>query len=92
MKKIQLKTKGGRLATTFLQGQVNGHFPDTQRQLQCISSGYGQFWPNFELRDFMVVLVTCKSEEYPIKNEGARMATRVNKDFQMLKGSYLRSQ
>ena len=32
--------------------------------------------PNFELRpDFMVVLITCKNED-PIKNEGARVATR----------------
>ena len=31
-------------------------------------------WPNFELvRDFMDVLVTCKYEEDPIKNEGARV-------------------
>ena len=33
-----------------------------------------------------------KSEEYPIKNEGARMVTRLYNDFQVLKGSYFRSQ
>ena len=33
-------------------------------------------WPNFELvRDVMDVLVTCKYEEDPIKNEGARVDT-----------------
>ena len=33
-------------------------------------------WPNFELvRDIMDVLVTCKYEEDPIKNEGARVLT-----------------
>ena len=33
-------------------------------------------WPNFELvRDLMDVLVTCKYEEDPIKNEGARVDT-----------------
>ena len=33
-------------------------------------------WPNFQLiRDYIVVLVTCKNEEGPIKNEGARVVT-----------------
>ena len=33
-------------------------------------------WSNFELiLDFNVVLVTCKNEEDPIKNEGSRVAT-----------------
>ena len=33
-------------------------------------------WPNIELvRDVMYVLVTCKYEEDPIKNEGARVFT-----------------
>ena len=29
----------------------------------------------------MVVLVTCKNEEYPIKREGARLLTRLYADF-----------
>ena len=38
----------------------------------------GRIWPNFELgRDIMVVLVFCKYEEDPIKNEGARVLTRL---------------
>ena len=33
-------------------------------------------WPKFELiQAFMVVLLTCKNEENPIKNEGARVLT-----------------
>ena len=33
--------------------------------------------PNFEpIQDIMVVLVTCKNQEDPIKNEGARVVTR----------------
>ena len=33
---------------------------------------------NFELvRDIIVVLLTCKNEEDPIKNEGARVLTRL---------------
>ena len=36
----------------------------------------GTFWPNFELvRDVMDVLGTCKYEEDPIKNKGARVLT-----------------
>ena len=36
----------------------------------------GPIWPNFELvRDVIDVLVTCKYEGDPIKNEGARVLT-----------------
>ena len=35
----------------------------------------------------MVVLVTCKNEEDPIKNEGARVVTRLFMIFQTLNGS-----
>ena len=36
----------------------------------------GPIWPNFELvRHVMDVLVTCKYEEDPIRNEGARVLT-----------------
>ena len=42
------------------------------------STVHDRIWPNFELiQDFMVVLVTCKNEEDSIKNEGARVATRL---------------
>ena len=34
-----------------------------------------------KIQDFMVALVTCKNEEDPIKNEGARVATRLYVDF-----------
>ena len=41
----------------------------------------------FELiQDVMVILVTCKNEEDPIKIEGARVATIQNKDFSNTKG------
>ena len=40
------------------------------------SAVLGPIWPNFELvRDVMDVLVTCKYEEDPIKNEGSRVVT-----------------
>ena len=33
------------------------------------------------IQDFIVVLVTCKNEEDPIKNEGARVFTTLYIDF-----------
>ena len=45
---------------------------------------------NLELSpDLMVVLVTSKNEEDPIKNEGAREFTTLYIDFKTPKGSYL---
>ena len=42
----------------------------------------GGILPKFELiQDFIVVLVTCKNEEDPIKNEGARVPTSLLFDF-----------
>ena len=43
---------------------------------------------NFEtIQAFMVDLVTCKNEEDPIQNGGARVATRLSIIFKTLKGS-----
>ena len=51
-----------------------GIFPDAQGQLTHVP---GPILLNFEpVRDFIVVLVTCKNKEEPIKNEGARVVTR----------------
>ena len=41
---------------------------------------------NYFVRDFMIVFLTYKNEEDPIKNEDARVLTRLyNNLFQMLK-------
>ena len=52
-----------------------GIFSDAQGKLtphSVVESG-----PKFELaRDIMAVLLSCKNEKDPIKNEGARMLTR----------------
>ena len=38
----------------------------------------GLIWPNFEpIQAFIVDLLTCKNEEDPIKNEGARVVTTI---------------
>ena len=43
------------------------------------SAVLGPIWRNFKLtRTLMVVLITWKNEEDPIKNEGARVLTTLN--------------
>ena len=47
----------------------------------------GRVWLKFELiQDVMVILVTSKNEEDPIKIEGPRVATIQNNDFSNTKG------
>ena len=47
----------------------------------------GWTWPNFELiQDFIVVLITCKNEEDPIKTKGARVLTTLYIDFSDAQG------
>ena len=42
----------------------------------------GRIWPNLELiRDIVVILVTCKNEEDPLKQKDARVATTQNIDI-----------
>ena len=74
MKQIQLKMKALDCSQDFSHYKSIGIFPDAQGQLtpqSLVQSGR-----IFELvRDIMDVLVTCKYEEDPIKNEGARVDT-----------------
>ena len=47
----------------------------------------GGILPKFELiQAFIVVLVTCKNEENPIKNEGAKVLTSLLFDFSDAQG------
>ena len=51
------------------------------------SAVHGCIQPNFKLiRDYIVVLVTFKNEEDPIKNEGARVLTSLLFDFSDAQG------
>ena len=51
----------------------------------------GQIGPKFELvRDFIIVLLICKNEEDPIKNEGARVLTRLYVVFSDARGPNLK--
>ena len=73
-----------------------------KRSRAANSAARGRILPNFEhIRDIMVVLHTCKNEEDPIKNEHARVLTRLyeprhektniciceNKDADQLRGN-----
>ena len=51
------------------------------------STVHGWIQPNFKLiRDYIVVLVTCKNEEDPIINEGSRVLTSLLFDFSDAQG------
>ena len=51
------------------------------------SADRGLIWSKFELiRDIVVILVTCKNEEDPLKNKDARVATTQKFDFSNTQG------
>ena len=59
----------------------------SRRQRAANSEVLGPIRSNFELgRDFMVVLLTCKNEEDPIKNRGAGVFTTVYVNFSDAQG------
>ena len=58
-----------------------GIFPDAQGQLTPQSKVWSAWFSN-SIRDFMVVLVTCKNEEDPIKNKGVKVVTTLSINFQ----------
>ena len=75
MKKIYPKIKALEWSQHFFHYKSMGFFP--RHSMAANSSVRGWILMNFEpIQDFMVVLVTCKYKEEPIKNEGARVVTR----------------
>ena len=85
MKKIQFKIKTLECSQDFSHYKSMGIFP--RRSMAANSAVHGQIWSNFELvQDFMVVLITCKNEEDPIKNEGARVFTTLYINFSDTQG------
>ena len=71
MKKIHPKMKVLEWSQHFPHYKSMGIFPDAQGLVPS------RILLNFEpIRDFMVVLVTCKNKKEQIKNEGARVVTR----------------
>ena len=65
-----IKNDGARVLT-----RLNDIF--IRRSREANSEVSGGILPQFKLiQAFIVVLVTCKNEEDPIKNKGARVLTR----------------
>ena len=64
-----IKIEGARVANT--QNNVVFFFKRS-RAANSTVRGRSKFEP---IRDIIVVLVTCKNEEDPLKNNGARVAT-----------------
>ena len=74
MRMINSKMKELECSQDFSHYKSMGIF--FRRSRAANSAVLGPIWPNFELvRDVMYVLFTCKYEEDPIKNEGARVFT-----------------
>ena len=74
MKRIQSKIAVKFVMTSFSPLKVYGIFFIRSRAAN--SAVLSPIWPNFEVvGGVMNVLVTCKFEEDPIKNEGARVLT-----------------
>ena len=75
---VQIKMKVLEWQQHFSHCKSMVIFPDAQ----------GQLTPQYQLiQVFVVVHITCKNEEDPIKNESAIVVTTLNINFQMLKGS-----
>ena len=71
--------------TRFLPLYVYGDF--SRRSRAANSAVLGPIWPNFELvRDVIDVLITCKYEEDPIRNRGARVFTTLYVKFSDAQG------
>ena len=81
----RFKNEVARVFTRFLPLQVYGDF--SRRSRAANSAVLGPIKSNFELsRDFMVVLLTSKNEEDPIKNRGAGVFTTLYINFSDAQG------
>ena len=84
-KEDQIENESAKLFTRFLPLKVYGDF--SRRSRAANSAVHGPIWSNFKLvQDFMVVLLTCKYEEDPIKNRGARVFTTLYITFSDVEG------
>ena len=73
------KNEGARVTTT-----LNIDFSQSRADNSAVKD---RIWLKFELiQDIVVILVTCKNEEDPIKIEGARVATTQTIDFSNTQG------
>ena len=75
----QIKNEDARVLTSL--------YVFFRRSRAANSKVSGGILPKFELiQAFIIVLVTCKNEEDPIKNEGARVLTSLLFDFSDAQG------
>ena len=79
--KDPINNTGSRVLTRFPPPHYKyGNF--FKRSRAANSTGCGQIGRKFELiQDYIVVLVTCKNEEAPIKNQSTRELTSLLLDF-----------
>ena len=81
MKKIKLKMKGLEFSQDFSHYKSMGIFPDAQGQLTLQSTVRV-----VKFHNFMVVVLTCKNGEDPIKNRGAKVFTTLYINFSDAQG------
>ena len=80
-----IRNEGARVFTRFLPLYVYGDF--SRRPRAANSAVHGPIWSNFKLsRYFIVLLLTCKNEEDPIINRGARVFTTLYIHFSDAQG------
>ena len=85
MKKIHSKLKALEWSQPFYHYKSIGIFPNAQGQVTLVP---GQILLNFEpIRDILGLLVACKNEEDPMKNEELEMSQHYSLIFKRLKGS-----
>ena len=84
-KKIQLIMKALACSQDFSHYKSMGIFPDAQGQ-QTLQSMVGSGQISNSSETFMVVRVTCKNEEDPIKNDGTRVFTTLYISFSDAQG------
>ena len=88
IKKIQLKMKVLECSQDFSHYKPMGIFRSVKGRTSTV---LGRIWLKLELvLDIMVVLLTCKNKEDPIKNEGARVFTTLYIDFSDTQGQITR--
>ena len=68
------------MLTTFLPLLVYGNFFRRSRSANYADPGL-ILWNFKPIQDFTAVLDTCNNEDYPIKNQGARVLTTLYIDF-----------
>ena len=82
----QIKNESARVAPTFLPLLVFGNY-SRHNSRAANSTVPSESWAKFKpIQAFMTVLITCKIEKVPIKNESTIVVTTLNINVQTIKG------